>query len=190
MRPKTSLLLLLIFPAAIFAEDARPAGFSLTRYQSMLDRSPFALSSEGPAAQTTAPNSGFAKNLYLTGAVRLKSGEYISIGSRDQSQSFALRTGISYNGISLVSVAWSEAMGKTRATLKSGNEFATITFDEANLRSPATQPPTEGAQPPQGNAKTNLPPGVIPPNPSLKPQGSPSPAKRGGRLVRPTPPPS
>ncbi|XHR29302.1 MAG: hypothetical protein ACFUZC_01815 [Chthoniobacteraceae bacterium] len=180
MRSNLISILLLTLPPAAFAEPPTPTPFPLARYQAMMNGSPFALAVDGPAAQAVTQNPDFAKNLFLTGAARLNNGEYITVGSRDQNQTFALQTGSSCNGISLVSVAWSEAVGKTRATLKCGSEFATITFDEATLRAPA-KPSPEASSPQQGNPKATLPPGVVPP----KPNTPGAPARRNGRLVRP-----
>ena len=183
MLHKILLLCLLMGPAEIFAGDSLPAAFPLARYQAMMDRPPFTLAAEGPALAAATINPGFAKNLFLTGAVRLNHGEYVTIGSREQNQAFALQTGSSYNGISLVSVTWSDVVGKTRATLKCGNEFATITFDEATMRAPVK--PSADATPPQAaNANSLLPPGIVPPNPQKS--GKPAPPRRGGRLSPPS----
>lgn len=143
------------------ASDEIPSARPLSRYQAMIGHSPFAIASE--SAPVNVPTAaGFAKDLVLTGAVHLSSGNYITIASRDQGQSFSLRSGTAYNGISLVSVAWSDAIGKTRATIQCGTEFATISFDEANLSQAATP---EAGQNPQDtlSKKPALPPGVKPP---------------------------
>jgi hypothetical protein len=142
------------------ATDTDPVALPLSRYEKMADRSPFAVASE--SAPVNLPAAGFAKDIVLTGAVHLSNGDYITIASRDQSQSFSLRTGTVYNGFSLVNVAWSDAIGKTRATIKCGTEFAIISFDEAMLRqSPSAADPVKAES--SGTPKPILPPGVKPP---------------------------
>ena len=142
-----------------------PVPTSIERYQTMIEHSPFAVAS---AAAPVAPVdvAGFAKDLVLTGAVRLSTGEYITIASRDQTQRFSLWSGETYNGISVVSVAWSDAIAKTKVTLKRGNEFGVISFDEALIRSGMA-----ATAPPDGTPPTMLPPGVTLPNANPPPPG-------------------
>jgi len=140
---------------------------------------------------------GFAKDLVLTGAARLNTGEYyITISSKDQNQAqrFGIKSGETYNGISVASVAWSDAIGKTKVTLKNGNEFGVVSFDEAviNTPSPAAAPFVNNPGQPA------LPPGVTLPNPSNprpsgnvvnpnNPSAPPSPPPRR-RIIRTAPP--
>ena len=123
-----------------------PAAEPIERYQAMIDRTPFALATQSAPVAPLADTAGFAKDLVLTGIVRLSQGEYISLASRDFSQRFGFATGESYNGISVVSVAWAEGIGKTKVTLKRGTEYGVVGFDEAVMRSPAAdgQPPQPG----------------------------------------------
>ncbi|MCX6968424.1 MAG: hypothetical protein NTZ46_11735 [Verrucomicrobia bacterium] len=158
------LLLLMVKPQGIAAPSpaggpshALPAALSLERYRPMMERSPFAVASEAAPAQPVAA-AGFAKDLVLTGAVRLGGSEFVTISSRDQTQRFGLKTGETYNGISVVSVAWSDAVGKTKATLKSGSEFGVIGFDEALMRNNAA--PTPELTPFANNAQP-MPPGIL-----------------------------
>ena len=128
---------------ACAAESAGiPEAPPLERYAEMIARSPFALASEAPPPADTA---GFAKDLVLTGVVRMSGCEYITVASRDQTLRFSLRTGEAYNGIVLVNVAWSDMAGKTRATLRRGGEYGVISFDEAASR--GTQAPAQSASP-------------------------------------------
>ena len=112
--------------------------------------------------------------LVLTGVVRLNDGEYVTIASRDQSQRFGLMSGETYNGITVASVAWSDAIGKTKVTLKRGSEYGVVSFDEAVVNNNGAAGPTlGGAQP---NA-TILPAGITLPNPDTTGNPPPSPGK-------------
>jgi len=140
---------------------ALPVAMPIERYKTMIEHPPFAVASQAAAPQPVVDMPGFAKDLVLTGAVRLNSGEYISFATRDQSQRFGLKTGETTSaGIAVVSVAWSDAVGKTKVTLKRGNEFGVISFDEAVARATA---PGEGT-PASNNIQPAMPPGVTTPN--------------------------
>ena len=139
-----------------------PTATPLERYQPMLDKSPFALATQAAMPPPVTESAGFSKDLILTGIARLSEGEFVSIATRDQSQRFALSTGESYNGITVASVAWSDAIGKTKVTLKKGSEYGVIGFDEALLAAAAQGGRPAGAQPPV-NGQT-LPPGFQPAN--------------------------
>jgi len=173
---------------------ALPVAMPIERYKTMIEHPPFAVASQAAAPQPVVDMPGFAKDLVLTGAVRLNSGEYISFATRDQSQRFGLKTGETTSaGIAVVSVAWSDAVGKTKVTLKRGNEFGVISFDEAVARA-TTTPGEGGMQVPTPNAQPVMPPGVTPPimtpNTNANP-GNPLPAvpvRR--RLIRTAPPSS
>lgn len=167
MRPSNPTLQLVVGFALLAlngfarAGDA-PAAVPLDRYRDMLARSPFVLATEAPAP-VVADSAGFAKDLVLTGIVRMAGGEYVSIASRDQSKRFGLMTGETYDGITVVSVAWSDQPGKTKATLKQGNEYGIIGFDEAAAKNGTAVPPIGGVVPvmglgPGSNAIT---PGII-----------------------------
>lgn len=138
-----------------------PASVPLDRYQLMLDKPLFALATQAaPPPPPPVETAAFSKDLVLTGVARLASGEFVSIVSRDQTQRFGLMTGDSYNGITVASVAWSDAVGKTKVTLKQGSEFGVIGFDEANLASGGGDQPPGGGPP---NGQPPIPPGVTMP---------------------------
>jgi len=152
----------------------QPAAFSLDRYQGMIDRSPFAVASQG-ATPPSAPDAvGFAKDLVLTGVVRLNDGEYVTIASRDQSQRFGLMRGETYNGITVASVEWSDAIGKTKVTLKRGSEYGVVSFDEAVVNNNGAAGAAPGGVQPTA---TILPAGITLPNPDATGNPPPSPGK-------------
>ncbi|XHR27283.1 MAG: hypothetical protein ACFUZC_15200 [Chthoniobacteraceae bacterium] len=187
--------LALLAVACLRAEDQspQPGAEPISRYQAMIERSPFALATETAPPIPAPENAGFTKDLVLTGAVRLNGGRYITVESKDHNQRFSLKNGESYNEISLVSVAWSDAAGKTKATLKKGSEFGIIGFDDAAARAGANAPQAGNESPgvpqgqPQGNALTN----AHPPQPSVAVSSFPAQGQRPGapvvRRTRPIP---
>lgn len=188
-RIKTLCFFLLALSCVARASEKAPLVEPLSRYQAMIERSPFALATEGAPVPAATDNAGFTKDLVLTGAVRLSNGEYITIASKDQTQRFGLMTGETYNGITIASVTWSDAVGKTKVTLKRGTEYGTISFDEAAARGGAAgATPAEGTPPVPGNGQAALPPGMISPNASQSPAPNfGNPAIRRPRIIRSIP---
>jgi len=183
---------------SLYAGDksTKPDTEPISRYQAMIDQSPFALATETAPPPPPPENVGFTKDLVLTGAVRLNGSEYITVESKDHNQRFSLKTGDTYNEISLVSVTWSDGVGKTKATLKKGTEFGTIAFDEAAARTSSMAPQpgngnpgggSQGPQPPAnspGNAQQPpQPPGIVSQPPAKGPGANP----RIIRRVQPIP---
>jgi len=152
-----------------------PTSFPPARYEQMAGKSPFALATPvTPVVQTPS----FAVNLYLTGVAKIGNTDFVSIASRDQSQPrFSLSSDDPPNkdGISLVSVAWSDKPGQSRVVVKKGIEPATLEFDQAALNSPV---------PPQANSMVGArPPLPLPGQPIIptQPQGA-------RRIILPPPP--
>ena len=165
-RAATGCLLLSGVWGLAFAGDL-PVATPLERYQPMLDKSPFALATQAATPPPVTDTAGFSKDLILIGISRLRGGQFVSIASRDQSQHFSLSNGDSYNGITVASVDWSDAVGKTKVTLKQGSEYGVVCFDEALLAASASGGRTAGATQtptPPGNAGKPPLPGVQKPN--------------------------
>lgn len=193
---KASLFALLAVPLVLEADEksAKLNAEPLSRYQAMIDHSPFAVATEMAPPPSVAENVGFTKDLVLTGAVRLNGGEYITVESKDHNERFSLKTGEAYNEISLASIAWSDAAGKTKATLKKGTEFGTIGFDETAVRTgPVAASPGNGGPDgpngspsanPSGNTQPPQPPGMVA---QPQPTKGPGPNPMIIRRVRPVP---
>jgi hypothetical protein len=117
-----------------------PAGWPPSRYEKMSAKSPFAPATPVVAAPVTP---GFAANLYVTGVAKIGDQDYVSIASRDAQQPrFSLLTGetsSSPEGITMLSVEWSDQIGKSKVNIKKGNESAVLEFDQATLQSSAVQ---------------------------------------------------
>ncbi|MEI8234475.1 MAG: hypothetical protein WCH57_07280 [Verrucomicrobiota bacterium] len=153
---------LLAWPCLALAGEnaAGPAAAEpFARYEAMLAHSPFAPPSESAPADNRA---GFAKDLLLTGVVRFNGGAYVLLASRDQSLRLALKTGETANGLAIAGIAWSETPGKTRVTLRRGDEIGVVGFDEAA----ASAPPVASNAPPDAAAAQAAPrPPFAPPLP-------------------------
>ncbi len=191
--------------ATAAAPSEIPAAWPEARYESMMKSSPFALAT--PIAPVAAP--GFASNLYLTGLAKIGERDFVTIAYRDQQSRFSLFTGEqSTEGVTLVSVDWQDAVGKSKVTVKKGTEFSTLAFDEATLQKPAqvtpqAQPlpvpqlgqplqrpviPARTNQPLQPMPGTNVPqraPVIVPPNP-IQP-GQANDARRRVRIINSKP---
>jgi hypothetical protein len=167
-------ILCMLFSAAWFppvqASTEVPEAFPASRYDQMMARSPFALAT--PVAPPTAP--GFAANLYVTGLAKVDGRDFVSISSRDLQTKLSILSGDpAGDGISLVSVQWSDELGKSKVTLRKGAETAVIGFDEMAIKS-ALVPNI--AAPPQPGPVTGRPQ-VIPqiPRPLQQTVNSPIP---------------
>jgi len=123
-----------------------PVGLPPARYEQMVLKSPFALAT--PAAPPVAATPGYAASLYVTGVAKIGEQDFVSIASRDQQQPrFSLLSGeVGKDDISLVSVDWSEQIGKSKVTIKKGTELAVLEFDQAAVQTMTVMPPP--GQPP------------------------------------------
>ena len=151
-----------------------PTAFPPARYAEMIKKSPFALATvTAPPVQQTPP---FAANLYVTGIAKIGETDFVSISSRDQQTAkFSLLSGeTGANDISLVSIEWSEQIGKSKVTLKKGSEFAVLEFDQIAIMQTPNQPPLPimgGAIPPAPQAGESGRRIILPnqPNPGTPP---------------------
>lgn len=140
----SSFCVCLALPARGAASSDLPAAWPEARYEPMIKTSPFALAT--PVVPVAAP--GFASNLYLTGLAKVGDRDFVTIAYRDQQSRFSLYAGEeSTDGVTLVSVEWSDVIGKSKVTVKKGTEFSTLGFDEATLQKPALVTPQPGQIP-------------------------------------------
>jgi hypothetical protein len=196
-----AVLLLLSLPLPVIAADALPKPFSLTRYQPMMDHSPFAV-----ATAVTAPSApNFAKDLYVANAARDKDGDFVTIASStDKNFKKYLATNMPVDGYSIVSVEWSEKVGSTKVTIGKDGQTATLSFNEALVRGPvgpgqAPQPTKEQQQAQQqpapldrsaaGVAPTTIVPGAQPNGSKPLPPGAQQSARPMPVPMLPSPPP-
>jgi hypothetical protein len=142
---------LLALPCLALAGEnaAGPVAEPFARYETLLAHSPFAHPSECASAPASS-HAGFAKDLFLTGVVRFNGGAYVLLASHDQTQQLALKTGETVSGLAIEGIAWSETAGRTKVTLRHGDEIGVVGFDEASLRpepAPSTPPIASNAPP-------------------------------------------
>ncbi len=141
--------------ATPIAENVIPPAWPATRYEGLIAKSPFAPAT--PAAAPAAP--GFAANLFVTGIAKIADKDFVMISSRDQQTKLSLYGDQPSGDISLVSVQWSEQIGKTKVTIKKGQDFATLEFDQAAVQKPVQVTNTQPVVPGQGPMR---PPGPVP----------------------------
>jgi len=145
-----------------------PVPLPAARYEQMVKKSPFALAT--PVVPVAA-TPGYAANLYVTGIAKIGNADFVSISSRDQQSKFSLLSGeVGADDISLVSVEWSEQIGKSKVTIKKGAEFAVLEFDQAAMQAQVQavgvpmppMPLPQGQIPPPGMGRRVVLPNAIP----------------------------
>lgn len=161
MKPRWIWLLGLTFATAVQADDL-PKALSFTRYQKMLDHSPFAVAT---AAAPVAATPDFARDLFIANAAHSEEGDLVTLASTtDNNFKVYLSSKEPAEGFSLSGIQWSERIGETKVTISKDGQFATLTFNQALLsqeNSGAPQPPQPVNNPAQitGNIP-NEPPGI------------------------------
>ncbi len=181
-------ILLLSFSAvaAVHAvETALPTPREQSRYEPMMEQSPFVLATV--TAAPAAPTESFAANWTLTGLAKLPdadgvSRDFVTVRSRDARISFSLygdqvSKDAEVEGVSIASVEWSDKPRESTVTLKKGAEFAKVAFSQEAAAAPQMPgqfnrpgnpagvrlpPPGAPGGPPLGMPATNVPrpPGV------------------------------
>lgn len=143
----------------------------ITRYEKMIRKSPFAPAT--PVVGTPQPPN-FAANLYISGLAKIGDRDFVSISSRDQTSKISLFSGdTSSDGIQLVTVQWSDAVAKSKVTVKKGTEFAVLEFDQTLIKNaaPAMPPgvPVPGIGVPPRSVAIPRPPTPLTPAPPQPP---------------------
>ena len=187
---RVALLLSLGFPLRIVLAEELPKPFAFARYQTMMDRSPFAVATT--VAPVTAPN--FAKDLYIANAARNADGDLVTIASTtDKMFKRYLTTKVPADGYSIVSIEWSDKVGATKVTIGKDGQTATLSFNEALLRAPAGPGQNPAAQPAMRQDQAPPPPAAIPqaaaPAAPVVPGAQPNAIKPMPVPTLPTPPP-
>ncbi|MHA3773880.1 hypothetical protein ACXR0O_20285 [Verrucomicrobiota bacterium sgz303538] len=161
--------LLMVVAPAFAVQEVTPAAPPDSRYERMIEDSPFALAT--PAAAPEAPKDSFTKDWVVTGLVPERDAQgvesyFVTIRSRDQTQQFSLfGNQANKDGVSIVSVERSPLTGKSKVTLKKGNEFGTVEFNQMEVQ--ATPP---GANIPGRPIVPGGAPQMVPgANPALRP---------------------
>ncbi|RYD82951.1 MAG: hypothetical protein EOP84_08615 [Verrucomicrobiaceae bacterium] len=172
-------MVLLTSASAIAAQSVVPAAYPSSRYAKLKSASPFAL--ETPVAAPEAPKDSFTKDWVLTALNNEPDAQgvdrpIVSIMTRDQTQRIYLfGNEPNKDGIAIASVERSPVTGKSKVTLKKGNEFGTVEYDQMLIQSAGGQDRNITPQGPGGQRQPRIPiPGGPPPlNPMKQPAGRP-----------------
>lgn len=155
-----ALALLAAVPLGMLLADDVPKPYTFARYQAMMDRSPFAVATAA-AAPAATPN--FAKDLYVANAAHSKDGDFVTVASSaDKNFKKYLSTNAPEDGYTITGIEWSDKVGATKVTISKDGQTATLTFNEALLKT------TVAGQPPQMQQQAQ--PIVPPPNPNVQQQ--------------------
>ena len=178
MKMRITFMFVLAFSLPLFARaDDLPAKLSFDRYKGILEHSPFAVATAVVAPLAT-PN--FAKDLYLANAAKSPDGDMITIASMtDKDFKKYLTTKAPIDGYAIASIDWSDDVGKTKATISKDGQYATLSFNEAELskpmpvrpgapQMPAVQQPPNFQRPVQGATPAPHVRGVIQRNPQAQ----------------------
>jgi hypothetical protein len=176
------LALLINSPLGILLADDVPKAFALARYQSMMDRSPFAIAT---AVAAPAPTPNFAKDLYVANAAHSKDGDFVTIASSaDKSFKKYISTNNPDDGYKITNVEWSEKIGATKVTIEKDGQTATLSFNEALLKQTVAGP--QPAQMPQQQVQAQP---IVPPPANLAPPSNLQQQRPAPIPQLPTPPP-
>jgi len=178
MKLPVAFLILFTSFAVLFPSrgaDIIPKRTDFGRYQAMLDHSPFAVAT---AAALPAATPNFAKDLYIANAARSSEGDLLTLGNlSDRNFKEYLNTRApNEHGYAIASIEWSDAIGGTKATISKDGQFATISFNQALISTPAS-----GSAPQPAQAPAYRPPGQFP---------NPAPTPAVTRPMAPTIPPA
>jgi hypothetical protein len=184
-----ALLLLLGLPSGLVFADDLPKPFAFARYQTMMDRSPFAVATA--VVPVTAPS--FAKDLYVANAARDKEVVLVTIASStDKNFKKYLTTAEAVEGYTITGIEWSDKVGATKVTIAKDGQTATLSFNEALLRqtagpgqNPVPAPPKQDQ--PQMAAQPPAP--IVPGAQPIIPGAQPNAIKPMPVPALPTPPP-
>lgn len=180
-----TLIALASLCARAFAADDLPKRADFSRYQAMLDHSPFAVATAA-APPPVAPN--FAKDLFIANAAHAADGDLVTVASSsDKNFKKYLTTKTPVEGFGISNIEWSDRVGATKVTISKDGQFATLTFNQALLTQPLANAPIQPQQqivpPPPGTIQPQLNMPVLQPTPAFNlPKPMPVPSL-------PTPPP-
>ncbi len=179
MRALPLLSALVLTSAPVFAtESVVPAAFPSSRYESLKNVSPFALAT--PEVAPEAPKDSFTKDWVLTAISKVPDAQgvdryFVSIMTRDQTQRiYLIGNEPNKDGVSIANVEESPLIGRSKVTLKKGNEFGTVEFDQMLIQSAPAQRGNPGAPLPGGTRMPQVPNGTNGINPVKHPMNRPA----------------
>jgi hypothetical protein len=199
MRPVSLILATVAYAGfAHAAQDVLPQPLPSSRYDKMIDASPFALATKAEAPVDKGPGPFVHLNVATIAQFKDPDGktrDVVTFKSRADQSTFTLEGNEpNKEGYQIAGIEWSDRVGKTKVTLKKGTEFGTVEFDQANVTGPA-QPANPQARPgtvapnanPAQRNQLRVPvpavprPGVVP-----TPTANPKPAVQPNAAATPT----
>lgn len=146
MRRRITLISILTVGVAVCARaDDLPTKLSFERYKGMLEHSPFAVATAVIAPEAT-PN--FAKDLYVANAAKSPDGDMVTIASvTDKEFKKYLTTKAPADGYGIASIEWSDKVGETKVTISKDGQYATLTFNQAEISKPMPSRPVVPGMP-------------------------------------------
>jgi hypothetical protein len=170
-------------------DDELPKRFNFSRYQAMLDHSPFAVAT---AVAMPAATPEVFKDLYIANVAHTPEADLVTVvSSADKNLKEYLSTaGPNEHGYAVSNIEWSDQPGATRVTISKDGKFATLSFNQALLSEPLPATPmrpqpqrivprvTPAMNPHSIPRSIRIPPlptqtphvrGVIPRNPNVRP---------------------
>jgi hypothetical protein len=171
-----------------FATDVVPKRSDFSRYQAMLDHSPFAVAT---AAALPVATPSFARDLYIANAAKATGEDLVTLNSASDKnfKEYLSTKAPNEHGYGIANIEWSDRVGATKVTISKDGQFATVTFNQALL---AVTPGAGGApgftqpQQPQPMPQPQMPNATV-----YTPGQLPAPAQIGRPAVPgvATPPP-
>lgn len=140
MKTKLRQILLSILPLAgliaVRGADDIPQRPDFSRYNGMLEHSPFAVATI-VAAPAATPN--FAKDLYVANAAHTDQGDLVTVVSASDRnlREYLTTERPNEHGFAIASIQWSDEKGQTKVTITKDGQVATIGFNEALITQPS-----------------------------------------------------
>jgi hypothetical protein len=130
---------------AVEGKGSLPGALPVSRFENLIQRSPFA-----PATPPVAPvvTANFAASLYVSSIAAIGDKYLVTISSREKPNKIFLATGEEgSDGLTLLSVQYSDESGKSKAVVKKGDETATLEFDQAAIQQATAQAAAQAPAP-------------------------------------------
>ena len=138
MKLRIAILAIIGLSVVSVRADDLPMKLNFDRYQGILEHSPFAVATAVIAPAAT-PN--FAKDLYVANAAKSPDGDMVTIASMtDKDFKKYLTTKTPVDGYAISSIEWSDKVGETKVTISKDGQYATLTFNQAEMSKPAGPP--------------------------------------------------
>ena len=172
------------------AADDLPQHLNFDRYKGMVDHSPFAVAS-AVVAPAAAPN--FAKDLYVANAAKSPDCDMATIASMaDKEFKKYLTTCGPVEGYSIANIQWSDRVGETKVTISKDGQFATLSFNQAEIAKPLPNKPVPGVfpqpPPPQPGFQRPGQNPVVAPTPHVRGTIQRNPQPQSPQQITPPPP--